>query len=80
MLLNNLSLMLKVLQCSYRGEMTSKELFTELREFMQGTIRDAYELVRTAWKELIRAHAKGILTSEEALRALTLIRSKYPYQ
>ncbi|XP_042866194.1 uncharacterized protein LOC122249421 [Penaeus japonicus] len=56
------------------GELNSQELFAELSDFMQGTIREAYELVRTAWRDLIRAHARGNLDREETLRALALIR------
>ncbi|XP_047494364.1 uncharacterized protein LOC125042636 isoform X2 [Penaeus chinensis] len=55
------------------GELKSQELFSELRDFMLGTIRDAYELARTAWRDLIRAHARG-MGSEETLQALQLIR------
>lgn len=56
------------------GELKSQELFPELRDFILGTIRDAYDLVRTAWRDLIRAHSRGNLGSEETLRALQLIR------
>ncbi|XP_063590326.1 uncharacterized protein LOC134767211 [Penaeus indicus] len=55
------------------GELKSQELFSELRDFMLGTIRDAYELARTAWRDLIRAHARD-MGSEETLQALQLIR------
>lgn len=35
------------------------DLFPELRNFMFGTMRDVYDVVRVAWRELIRVHTQA---------------------
>ncbi|KAK4316306.1 hypothetical protein Pmani_012524 [Petrolisthes manimaculis] len=40
------------------GTLRVDELFLELRQFMFGTMRDVYDVLRVAWRELIRVYTQ----------------------
>ncbi|XP_071525035.1 uncharacterized protein [Panulirus ornatus] len=56
------------------GDLKVEELFPEVRRFMQGTLRDVYDVIRTAWWDLIRIHVRGDVSPARTLAAVSFVR------
>lgn len=54
-----------------RGNLRAEDLFGEVRTFMFGTMRDAYDVMREAWRELITTHVQKPSSLHQTLVSLT---------
>lgn len=52
------------------GRLRVENLFSEVRTFMFGTMRDAYDVMRQAWRDLITTHVQKPASPQDTLEAL----------
>ena len=59
-----------------RGKLTIEELFLEVRTLMFGTMKEVYDGVRQAWRELIIAYIHKSSLLHHTLAALANVTGK----
>ncbi|XP_068227570.1 uncharacterized protein [Palaemon carinicauda] len=56
------------------GNLKVQDLFPEVRQFLFGTMRDVYDVVRASWRDLIRTHVSAPNDADQQVEALRIIK------